>query len=99
MFINGSTRDQELYSLPVRCSSAALSTLLDITTQIKKHSIANLPEDSIAKQVLCARLCVPSAKGITTYFRNVLSDLNLPDLSTLVSDPPKKATLNRFGKK
>ena len=44
-------------------------------------------------------MCDPSAKGITTSFRNVLGDLNLPDLSSMVSDPPKKATLKRFGKK
>ena len=97
-----------IQGLPVRCSSAALSTLLgllDIATQLKKRqlsfigSIANLSDDSIAKRVLGARMCDPSAKGITTSFRNVLGDLNLPDLPTSVSDPPKKATLKRFGKK
>ena len=97
-----------IQGLPVRCNSAALSTLLgvvDIAAMIKRRqlsfigSIINMDSDSLAKKIMTARVSSPGVKGITVVYEHLLSDLNLPDLVSVLKDPPKKSSLKSFVKK
>ena len=87
-----------IQGLPIRCHSASLTTLLgvqDIQTLIQQRqlnfivSVANLDPDALPRMLLCARSTSSTAKGITRHYQQVLSDFNLPGLSSLLSEPPK----------
>ena len=53
-------------------------------------STANLPSDP--RKILMARANSSDPKGVVKRFNEVLSALNLPDLSELLSSPPKTST-------
>jgi len=52
-------------------------------------SAANLDPDALPRKLLCARSASSAVKGITRPYHQVLSDLNFPGLSSLLSEPPK----------
>ena len=97
-----------IQGLPIRGHSASLTTLLgvqDIQPLIQQRqlnfivSVANLDPDALPRMVLCARSASSTAKGITRHYQQVLSDFNLPDLSSLLSEPPKGSPWKAFIKK
>ena len=87
-----------IQGLPVRCPSTCLTKLLsvssieDIITQRTLTFIvatANLPEESLARQVLVARANSPVATGVVKRYGEILENLNLPELQALLASPPK----------
>ena len=97
-----------IQGLPIRCHSASLTTLLgvqDIQTLIQQRqlnfivSVANLDPDALPRMLLCARSASSTAKGITRHYQQILSDFNLPGLSSLLSEPPKGSPWKAFIKK
>ena len=87
-----------IQGLPVRCPSTCLTKLLGVIS-IEDNTIerslgfivatANLPVDSLARQVLVARANSPGATGVVKRYGEILEQLNLPDLPTLLAAPPK----------
>ena len=97
-----------IQGLPLRCPSILLTKLLGISSiadLISQRSLgfiiatANLPSDSLARQVLVARAATPNAKGTIKRYRELLSGLSLPELSALLSTPPKNEPWKAFIKK
>ena len=62
-------------------------------------SIANLDPNALPRKILSTRSASTTAKGITCQYHPVLTNLNLPDLSFLLSEPPKCSPLKAFIKK
>ena len=62
-------------------------------------SAANLDPDALPRKLLCARSASSAVKGITRLYHQVLSDLNFPGLSSLLSEPPKCSPWKAFIKK
>ena len=97
-----------IQGLPLRCHSSLLTKLLgtssidDLITQRSLSFVtatANLPLDSLPRQVLVARASSPTAKGVTKRYHELLAGLNLPDLPTLLDSPPKVQTLKAYIKR
>ena len=97
-----------IQDLPIRCHSASLTTLLgvqDIQTLVQQRqlnfivSVANLDPDALPRKILSARSTSTTAKGITRQYHQVLTNLNLPGLSFLLSEPPKCSPWKAFIKK
>ena len=87
-----------IQGLPVRCPSTCLTKLLGVISiedSIIQRSLgfivatANLPVDSLARQVLVARANSPGATGVVKRYGEILEQLNLPDLPALLAAPPK----------
>ena len=87
-----------IQGLPLRCPSTTLTTLLgiqsisDIIKQRKLGFLATtvgLPADSLARRICEVRACADKPKGVVKSYQELLLDLNLPDLSELLSNPPK----------
>ena len=62
-------------------------------------SIINMDSGSLARKVMTVRVSSPGAKGITVVYQQLLSVINLPELASLLKDPPKKSSLKSFVKK
>ena len=97
-----------ILGLPLRCPSSSLTTLLGLQSvedNIKQRmlgfivSTVNLPSDSLPRKILMARANSSNPKGVVKRFNEVLSDLNLPDLSELLSSPPKTSIWKSHTKK
>ena len=97
-----------IQGLPIRCRSASLTTLLgvqDIQTLVQQRqlnfivSVANLDSNALPRKILSTRSASTTAKGITHQYHQVLNNLNLPDLSYLLSEPPKCSPWKAFIKK
>ena len=96
-----------IQGLPIRCHSASLTTLLgvqDIQTLIQQRqlnfikSLLLIWTGALPRMILCARSASSTAKGITRQYQ-VLSNLNLPGLSSLLSESPKCSSWKAFIKK
>ena len=97
-----------IQGLPLRCPSILLTKLLGISSindLISQRFLgfiiatANLPPDSLARQVLVARESTPNVKGVIKRYRLLLSGLNLPELTALLNTPPKNEPWKAFIKK
>lgn len=97
-----------IQGLPLRCPSALLSKLLgtssidDLITQRSLTFItatANLPVDSLPRQILVARASSSNATGVVRRYRELLQRLNLPELSILLNSPPQTKTLKAYIRK
>ena len=87
-----------IQGLPVRCHSTCLTKLL-VVISIEDNTIerslgfivatANLPVDSLARQVLVARANSPGATGVVKRYGEILEQLNLPGLPALLAALPK----------
>jgi len=97
-----------IQGLPIRCHSASLTTLLgvqDIQTLVQQRqlnfivSVAYLDPDALPRKILCARSASSTAKGITSQYHQVHSNLNFSGLSSLLSEPPKCSSWKAFIKK
>ena len=84
--------------LPVRCKATSLCLLMgslsvsDPITHRKLSfiiSLVNLSDESLAKQVLLARLTSAGGRSLITCYRNILLDSSLPDLDFLLLQPFK----------
>ena len=97
-----------IQGLPLRCHSSLLTKLLgtssidDLITQRSLSFVtatANLPLDSLPRQVLVARASSPTAKGVTKRYHELLAGLNLPDLPTLLNAIPKSRHLRHISRR
>ena len=97
-----------IQGLPVRCKSSSLSPLLgslsvpDLITHRKLSfviSLVNLDDDSLAKQVLRARLPTAGDRSLIACYRDILSECSLPDMDSLLSQPFKPSVWNKSTKK
>ena len=97
-----------IQGVPIRCHSASLTTLLgfqDIQTLVQRiqlnfiASVANLDPNALPRKLQCARSASSTAQGITRQYHQVLSNLNLPGLSSLLFKPPKCSSWKAFIKK
>ena len=82
-----------IQGLPTRCSSSSLNTLLGILSiedNIRQRmlgflvSTLSLPPDSLARQILVARVKGDATKGVIKRYQDLLSTLNLPNLTELI---------------
>ena len=61
-------------------------------------SVANLGEEALPRKILLARANCNTAKGLIPRYRTLLSNLNLPDLCSLLSTSPKSSAWKYFSK-
>jgi len=83
-----------IQGLPTRCKSSALTTLLgfQFVEPMINHrilpfvvSVANLGEETLPRKILLARANCSTANGLIPRYRTLLSNLNLPDVCSLLS--------------
>ena len=89
-----------IQGLPVRCPSLALNFMmgsLDITSLISQwklsfvYSIINLPDNSIARMIVCARLAAGVSSSSVIYsWQTILQENSLPTISSLLVEAPCK---------
>ena len=86
--------------LPIRCPSLALNFMmgsLHITSLISQrklsfiYSIINLPDNSIARMIVCARLAAGVSSSSVIYsWQTILQENSLPTISSLLVEAPCK---------